>query len=483
MNELSQQPAPAGPAVELAPATGLAALWRDIRMAIRGVEHDYTSGSIGRAILLLAIPMVLEMVMESVFVVVDVFFVARLGADAVAAVGLTDSVVTLVFAVAIGLSMATIAVVARRIGQKDRAGASMAAVQAILLGVLIAIPIGVLGAVYAGEILALMGASEAVISTGSGFTAVLLGGNVTIMLLFLINAIFRGAGDAAIAMRSLWFANICNIVLDPCLIFGIGPFPTMGVTGAAVATTIGRGLGVVYQLVALWRGSSRISIDRRHLRLDVPVMANLLRISIGGILQFLIATASWLGLVRILALFGSGALAGYTIALRVLIFVVLPSWGMSNAAATLVGQNLGAGQPARAERSVWRASLYNMLFLVVVAVGFIAFPHAIVGVFTDDPVVVPHAVDCLRIISYGFGFYALGMVMVQAFNGAGDTMTPTIINFFCYWLFQIPLAYVLAVPLGFEARGVYIAILLSESLLAVVGILVFRRGRWKRRQV
>jgi putative MATE family efflux protein len=461
----------------------LAALWRDLREAIKGSEQEFTEGSFSRAIILLAIPMVLEMVMESVFAVVDVFFVAKLGADAVAAVGLTESIITLVYAVAMGLSMAATATVARRIGEKDRQGAVVTAVQVIALGMIVSLPITIIGLVFAPKILTLMGASKEIIAIGSGYTAVMLAGNVTIMLLFLINAIFRGAGDAAIAMRVLWVANGINIVLDPCLIFGLGPFPELGVTGAAVATNIGRGIGVLYQLHALFRGPGRIQLDRAALKLSPAVMLQLLRVSLGGVFQILIATASWVGLTRIVAMFGSAALAGYTIAIRIIVFSILPSWGLSNAAATLVGQNLGAKKPERAEKSVWLTGFSNMVFLIGVGLVFILYAERLVAIFTSDPNVVPYAVECLRIVSYGYLFYAYGMVVVQAFNGAGDTYTPTLINLGCYWLVQIPLAYVLAMPLQAGATGVFIAITVAESLLAVVGILIFRRGKWKEKKV
>ncbi len=458
-------------------------VWRDLREAIHGSQQDYTEGSLSRAILLLAVPMVLEMMMESLFAVVDVFFVARLGAEAVAAVGITESLDTLVFALAIGLSMSTTAMVARRIGEKDNAGAATAAVQAIILGTLLSVPVAILGVVFASDLLRAMGAEESIVTIGAGYTRWMLGGNVTIMLLFLINAVFRGAGDAAIAMRVLWVANFLNIVLDPCFIFGLGPFPEMGVTGAAVATNIGRGVGVLYQLYALGRSRSRIDVSRAQLRLDFEVMWRLIRVSVGGILQFLVATASWLGLVRIVAIFGSAALAGYTIALRIIVFAILPSWGLGNAAATLVGQNLGAAKPDRAERAVWISGVCNMIFLGLIAIVFIFFARPLVLLFSHDPEVVVFGVDCLRYISYGYIFYAYGMVMVQAFNGAGDTNTPTWINLGCYWFFQIPLAYLLAMPVGMGAQGVFLAIMISESTLALVAIVLFRRGRWKERKI
>jgi putative MATE family efflux protein len=454
-----------------------------VREAIGGSKQDFTRGGIPRAIFLLAVPMVLEMSMESLFGVVDVFFVAKLGADAVAIVGITESLLTLVFAVALGLSMATTAIVARRTGEKDPEGAAVATAQSILIGAVVSTPIGLIAIVYSKTVFGLMGASPNVIALGSRYAAIVLGSNITVMLLFLINAAFRGAGDASVAMRALWLANIINIILDPCLIFGIGPVPAMGVTGAAVATSIGRGVGVAYQLYVLARGRSRIRIARRHMRLHLPVMSRMVRVSLGGIFQYFVATASWLGLVRIVAEFGDAALAGYTIAIRVIIFAILPSWGMSNAAATLVGQNLGAGNPSRAERSVWLTAISNMIFLGCVTVLFLMSAESLIALFSSDPRVISFGVDCLRFVSYGYVFYACGMVMVQAFNGAGDTFTPTIINLSCYWLFQIPLAYTLAMKAGLGARGVFLAIAVSESIIAVVGVLAFRRGRWKQERV
>ena len=454
-----------------------------LREAVVGSEQDFTKGSINRTIVLLSVPMILEMMMESLFGVVNILYVARLGAESIATVGLTESMLTIIFGIAMGLSMATTATVARRTGEGDAEGAAVAAVQAIMLGVLTSLPVAVAGVMYAPALLRVMGAEEGVIASGSTYAAIILGGNVCIMLLFLINAIFRGAGDAAVAMRSLWIANLVNIVLDPCLIFGLGPFPELGVTGSAIATTIGRSTGVVYQLWILLGGKSRVKVTRAHLRLDPAVMLRLLRISLGGMFQFLVATASWLGLTRIVAIFGSHALAGYTLSLRIIIFALLPSWGMANAAATLVGQNLGAGQPERAERSVWRAGLSNMIFLGEVALVFVVFAERIIGLFTGDAGVVAYGVSSLRLLSYGYIFYAYGMVMVQAFNGAGDTFTPTMINLGCYWLFQIPLAYALAIPFDLGATGVFAAIPVSESLLTIVAVIFFRRGRWKTQKV
>jgi MATE family, multidrug efflux pump len=427
--------------------------------------------------------MVAEMVMESVFAIADIFWVSKLGADAVATVGITESMLALIYAVAIGVSIGATATVARRTGEKDPEGAASAAVQAIALGIALAVPIGITGALLAPKLLAFMGGSPALVATGWRYTAIMLGGNVVIMLLFLINAIFRGAGDAAIAMRVLWFANILNIVLGPCFIFGLGPFPKLGVTGAALATTIGRGTGVLFQLWTLWRGRGRVVIRRRHLKLDPAVMLRMLRLSGNAMFQVLIGTASWIGLVRIISAFGSAALAGYTIGIRIIVFAILPSWGMSNAAATMVGQSLGAGKPDRAERSVWIAGFYNMIFLGVVGLAFVVGAPVLVRFFTSDPEVVPYGVACLRYVSYGFLFYAYGMVLTQAFNGAGDTWTPTWLNLFVFWLWEIPLAYILANVLGWGPRGVFIAITVAFSTLAVASAAVFRRGRWKLKKV
>jgi len=451
--------------------------------AVRGSRQDFTEGPLGRAVFLLAVPMVMEMALESIFAVVDVFWVSKLGADAVATVGLTESMLALVYALAVGLSIGAAATVARRIGEHDPERAARTAVQAIALGVAVAVPIGIAGAALAPRLLAVMGASPAVLASGSGFTRVMLGGNIVIVLLFLINAVFRGAGDAAVAMRVLWLANVVNLILDPCLIFGLGPFPRLGVTGAAVATTTGRGLGVLFQLYLLFRGHGRIRLRREALRLMPDVMWRLLCVSGTGVFQALVGTASWIGLVRILSGFGSAALAGYTIALRVIIFALLPSWGLSNAAATMVGQNLGAKKPERAEKAVYLAGLYNVIFLGVVGLFFVLFAGPLVRLFTSDPDVVPFGVDGLRIVSCGFLFYAWGMVIVQSFNGAGDTWTPTVINLFCFWLLEIPLAWVLARPAGLGPRGVFLAITIAFSTLAVVGVVVFRRGRWKEKKV
>jgi putative MATE family efflux protein len=457
--------------------------WSSVREALRGSHQDFTTGNLNRAILLLAIPMVMEMVLESLFAVVDVFWVGRLGADAVATVGLTESLLSLVMAIGFGLSLSTTAMVARRIGEKDPAGAAVAGVQAIVIGLVIAAVIGAPCLFYAPDLLRLMGASPQVVTVGSGYARIALGGSAAIMMLFLNNAIFRGAGDAAIAMRLLWVSNIINLVLDPCLIFGWGPFPKLGVTGAALATFTGRSIGVLYQFYRLLRGTERIRILRSQIHLNFSVLLRLLRVSLTGILQFAIAHTSWIGLVRIVSIFGSAALAGYTIAIRILIFVLMPSWGLSNAAATLVGQNLGAKQPERAETSVWRTGLYNMIFLGVIGVFFVIFAEPVIRLFTNDPLVIPLAVSCLRILSYGNIGYAYGMVMLQAFNGAGDTVTPTIVNFFGFWLLEIPLAYFLAIPFRLHSNGVFWSIVIAEGFIAAAGIVLFKRGRWKRQQI
>jgi len=458
-------------------------LWASVREAVRGSHQDFTDGNLNRAILLLAVPMVLEMVLESLFAVVDVFWVGRVGANAVATVGLTESMLLLVFAVGMGLSLSTNAMVARRIGEKNPEGAAMAGVQAIFLGLATSAIVGLPCLFLAPRLLRLMGATPEIVAVGSGYARIALGGSGVVLLLFLNNAIFRGAGDAAVAMRLLWVSNIINLILDPCLIFGWGPFPRLGVTGAALATFTGRGVGVLYQFYRLLHGTERIRVLRRQIRLDPRVLARLFRLSLTGITQFVIAQTSWIGLVRIVSLFGAAAVAGYTIAIRIVIFVILPSWGLSNAAATLVGQNLGAKRPDRAETSVWRTGLYNMLFLGSVGVVFMLFARPLVGLFTNDPSVAPMAASCLRIVSYGNIGYAYAMVMLQAFNGAGDTLTPTILNLFGFWLFEIPLAYWLAIRQGFESSGVYFAIVIAEGTVALASILVFKRGRWKQLQI
>jgi putative MATE family efflux protein len=458
-------------------------MWSTLREALRGTTIDYTTAPVGRAVILLAVPMVVEMAMESIFAVADVFWVARLGADAVATVGLTESMMTLIYTAAMGLSIGATALVARRTGEHDREGASRAAGQSILLGLFVAAGIALVSAPFASTLLRIMGGSEELIRSGSGFTRIMLGGNATVLLLFLLNAVFRGAGDAAIAMRVLVLGNALNIVLGPCFIFGLGPFPEMGVAGAAVATNIGRGTAVLYQIATLVRGGGRVHVGLRHLRFDFATMRTVLRLSGLGTIQILIGTASYIGLVRIISIFGSGALAGYTIGIRIIIFALLPAFGLSNAAATMVGQNLGANRPDRAEQAVWTAARYNMVFLGSVGLVFLVGAHFITGLFTSDPQVQPYAASCLRIVSLGFVFYACGMVLTSSFNGAGDTWTPTYINLFVFWLFEIPLAWVLATRTDFRAHGVFIALTVSYSMLAVVSALLFRRGKWKTRKL
>ncbi len=457
---------------------------KTLREAIKGSHHqDYTEGPIGRSLVLLAIPMVLETVLESVFAVVDVFFVARLGADAVATIALTETIETLVYAVSLGLGIGVTATVARRIGEKDPDGAARAAVQAIALGILVAIGIAAVGVTQAPRLLALMGGSPTVQAEGAAFTRVIMGGNVAVLLLFLINAIFRGAGDAAIAMRSLWIANAFNIVLGPCLIFGFGPFPQLGLVGAAIGTTTGRSIGVLYQLTQLARTDGRIAIRREHLALDWAVMGRLLRISGSGILQMLIGMTSWIGLVRVVATFGSPVLAGYGIAIRVIVFALLPAWGLSNAAATMVGQALGALKPDRAEQAVWLAGRYAVIVLGVVGLVFAVFAGPIVAIFTHEPEVASVGTICLRVVGIGFAFFAYGMTLSSAFNGAGDTWTPTWLGLFCFWLFEVPLAWVLARPLGLGPTGAFLAITVAFATYAVAAVVLFRRGRWKARVV
>jgi putative MATE family efflux protein len=450
-----------------------------LRDSLRENETDYTTGKISRALGLLAIPMMLEMSMESVFAVVDIAFVSRLGTDAIAAVGITEALITVLYAVAVGLGMGITAMVSRRIGAKERVAAARVTGQAIWVGAGLSMLIGIPGAIYAADMLRLMGATASVIDTGAGFAAVLLGGSASIIYLFLLNAAFRGAGDATVALRSLWLANGINIVLDPCLIFGLGPFPEMGVTGAAVATTIGRSTGVIYQLWYLFNGRGRLQFHFENLALAPRVMARMLVISIGGVGQFLIATSSWIIVMRIVALYGSTAVAAYTIGLRIFEFIWLPSWGLGNAAATLVGQNLGAGKPDRAKRSTWYAVRYNTVFMTSIGVVLVVFAPNITGWFSADPDVLRYGTSCLRILAIGIPMYAIGMIMTQALNGAGDTTTPTVINFVCFWVLQIPLAYWLATDMSFGPQGVFYAIVVAESLMTILAVIVFRRGKWQ----
>lgn len=457
----------------------IAQFFNYFKIAVSGKEQDFTTGSIRKAVFMLSIPMILEMLMESIFAIVDIFYVSKVSVNAVATIGLTESVITLVYAVAIGLSMAATAIVARRIGEKDREGASKAAVQVIFLGVFVATIISIIGLLYPKEILQLMGGEPELIAEGYGYTQVLLGGNVTIMLLFLINAIFRGAGDASIAMWALVLSNGLNIILDPMFIFGFGPIPAYGVEGAAIATTIGRGTAVIFQLLVLFYGWSKIKVGFKDLVLRIAILINLIKVSIGGIGQFLIGTSSWVILMRIMSEFGSEVLAGYTIAIRVMMFTLMPAWGMSNAAATLVGQNLGAQKPERAEKSVWKTGKYCAIFMGLVSVIYLAYAPQIISWFTLEAEVVKNGALCLRIIAAGYIFYGYGMVVINSFNGAGDTKTPTYINFICFWLFQLPFAYLMALTFNFGPIGVFMAITLAEVLIAIIGIIWFKKGNWK----
>ena len=451
----------------------------DLGQAISGAEYDFTKGNLSRAVLLLSVPMVLEMIMESVFAIVDIYFVSRLGADAVATVGITESVITLVYTVAIGLSMATTAMVSRRIGEGNRDAASRTGFQAVALALLLSLVIAVPGVIYAERILELMGAGQEIVENYSGYMKWMLGGNTVIMLLFVINAVFRSAGDAFLSMRVLWLGNLINIVLDPCLILGLGPFPELGVTGAAIATNIGRGIAVLYQIYILFFGRSRIRITRAHITFRPRILLKLLKLGAGGMGQFFIATSSWIIMMRIVSEFGASVVAGYTIAIRLVVFALLPSSGISNAAATLVGQNLGAKQPQRAEQSVWLTGKVNTVILTVIGVLFIAWPESFLRFFIHDPEVISAGVQSLRIISAGFLFYGLGMVLVNSFNGAGDTATPTWINFICFWIIEIPLAWLLAIVFGWNEKGVFYSIIIAESLLTIISFLIFRKGNWK----
>ena len=447
--------------------------------AFLGKQQDFTKGSIRKAIFMLAIPMILEMLMESIFALVDIIYVSQVSVNAVATVGLTESVLTLVYAIAIGLSMAATAVVASRIGEKNRDGANQTAVQVIFLGIFTSLIISAIGIFYSKEILSLMGGEASLIAEGSGYTKILLGGNITVMLLFLINAIFRGAGNASIAMWTLILSNGLNIILDPIFIFGFGPIQAYGVEGAAIATTIGRGTAVLVQLIILFYGVGKIKILFKDLIIRVSVMLNLIKVSLGGIGQFLIGTSSWVFLMRIMSEFGSEVLAGYTIAIRIMMFTLMPAWGLSNAAATLVGQNLGAKKPERAEKSVWMTGKYAGIFMGIVSLVYIFFASTFLSWFSDNEVVVKNGALCLQIMAAGYVFYGYGMVVIQSFNGAGDTKTPTYINFICFWLFQLPIAYLFAIWLDFGPIGVFISITLAEVLIAVIGILLFKKGKWK----
>ncbi|MBK8148737.1 MAG: MATE family efflux transporter [Acidobacteria bacterium] len=459
------------------------AFWPVVREAFSGSNRDLTKGSLAVAIFILSVPMIIEMFAESLFAIFDIFFVAHLGADAVAIVGLTESMMALVYAVAFGLAIGATATVARRIGEKDKDGAAKTATHVLYLGVIVSILMSIPGIILAPQIFKLLGAEPQVLEQGVPFMRIMLGGNAVVVFIFLLNAIFRGVGDAAIAMRVLWFANLLNIILAPCFIFGVWIFPELGVTGAAVGTTIGRGAGVLYALWFLFRGEKRFEIRAEHWQFDGSLLVKIVKLSGTAVFQFLIGTASWSILVRVIAGFGSAAIAGYIIGLRVIVFALLPALGLSNAAATLVGQNLGAGKPERAEKAVWTAAFFNAAFYGALGLFFIFLAGPIVRIFTEEAVVSNYAVDCLRIISYGFVFYGFGMVLETSFNGAGDTWTPTMINLFIFWIFEIPLAYVLAYSFELGPQGVFWAITIAFSLLAVVSALLFRRGKWKLKKV
>ncbi|MGQ0704437.1 MAG: MATE family efflux transporter [Gemmatimonadales bacterium] len=465
-----------GPQVAELPSESL---WGGLKKAIRGSETDYTQIGIGRAVFLLAVPMILELVMESTFAVVDIYFVGSLGPSAVATVGLTETYLFLLYSIGIGLAMGVTAIVARRIGEKQRNEAAVTAVQAILIAALASVPFALAGIFFAKDLLAVMGADQWALSHGYRYTQWMLGGNAVIMLLFVINAIFRGAGDPAQAMWVLWIANACNIVLDPVLILGLGPFPALGIEGAAIATNVGRGVGVLTQIYLLFRGGRHLRLLRAHLVVHWQTIASIARTSLGGVGQMIVGMTSWIFVMRIIATFGSQAVAGATIALRIMMFSLMPAWGMSNAVATLVGQNLGAQKPDRAERAVWVTGFWNMLFLIGVAIGYFLFSDGLVGIFTDDPGVVAIGAQWLTIVSYSYFVYAWWMVSVQAFNGAGDTMTPTKINLVFFWLFQIPLAYLMANTVGLETKGVFWAIFISETSVGLFTLWLFTRGRWK----
>lgn len=455
-------------------------LFHFIKDSIKGSQEDFTKGSMRRAVFMLAIPMILEMCMESVFAVVDIFFVGRLGKDAAATVGLTEAFLMIIYSIAIGLSMAATAMVARRVGEKNIEEASRSAMQAVILALVCTVVISVLGLIFAEEILRLLDAPETVLAIGVPYARTMLGGCVVIIMLFLINGIFRGAGDAGIAMRSLWLANICNIILCPVLIFGWGPVPALGLTGAAVATTTGRGIGVCYQAFHLIKGKGLLNIKLSHCVPKVQILKSLINVATTSTLQFLISTASWLFLARIIAGFGSNAIAGYTIALRIISFFILPAWGLSNAAATLVGQNLGAKEPDRAEKSVWITAKYNMIFMAIVTVIFVFFAKPIVSAINNEPEVVAVAIQALQIVSLGYIAYGLGMVLMNAFNGAGDSRTPTYINLAGFWGFQIPLAYILAIYFDLGPKGVFLAIVIAETALTIATYLIFKKGYWKK---
>ena len=457
--------------------------WRTFLEAIHGTERDYTEGPVGKSVILLGIPMVLEMVMESVFAITDIFFVGHLGPQATATIGLTESLLTLVYTVAFGLSIGATAMMARRVGEHDLEGAANTAVQTLVISAVVSFIIGVTGVIFAPELLALMGATPDVVAYGTGYMRIMFGGNFVILLLFLGNAIFRGAGDGAIAMRALWLANGLNLLLVPAFVNGFLFIPPMGVAGAGLATTICRGIGAIYTLSHLYRGIGRVKVERRHVKVMPDLIWRITKLSGAGTLQVFIGTASWIGLVRVMSTFGAEAVAGYTIGFRIILFALFPAMGLGNAAATMVGQSLGAKKPERAEKAVWIAGLYNFAFLGFMGVLFLIFAPTIISWFTTDAVVAGYATSCLRVVSSGFLFYAFGMVISQSFNGAGDTWTPTWINLVCFWAFEIPGAYILSTTLGLGPQGVFLSVTLAFSLLAVISAVIFRRGTWKTKTV
>jgi len=454
-------------------------LWGDLKDALAGKEVDYTKEKINRSIFLLSIPMILEMLMESVFAIVDIFFVSKISAGAVAIVGFTESLLTIIYAISFGIATAATALVSRRIGENNAKESSVAAFQAILTGLFLSIIISVFGIIYYNNLLVLMGANSYLINEYSGYTFFMLSGNITIMLLFIINAIIRSSGDAALSMKVLWLANIINIVLDPCLIFGWGPFPQLGVTGAAIATNIGRGIAVLFQIYLLFSGKYRVKLNLSSLKIDFKVIFQIIKLSLGSIGQNIIATSSWIGLMRIAATFGSEVVAGYTIGIRIILFTIMPMAGLANAASTLVGQNLGAKNPNRAEKSAMLAAKYNFIFFAIVAILFVVIPDFWVKLLTSDAIIVENATNCLKIVSYGMIMYGIGMVMMNSINGAGDTLTPTYITLFAFWLLEIPLAYLLAITFDFKESGIYYAIVFSESILTIIAFIVFKKGKWK----
>ncbi|MCZ8345804.1 MAG: MATE family efflux transporter [Leptospiraceae bacterium] len=454
-------------------------IWSALKEALKGSEADYTKIGINKAIFLLSVPMILELVLESVFAVVDIYFVGGLGASAIATVGLTETYLFILYSIAMGLSMAVTAIIARRIGEGERLEAGKSAFQAILVGAIASLPFAIIGLFYSKELMQIMGADEWTLTHGTAYTKWMLGGNIVIVLIFVINAIFRGAGDAAIAMRVLWISNGLNIILDPLFIYGWGPIPAMGIEGAAIATNVGRAVGVFIQLLMLWKGGKHIQILKSHIKMDWQVISVILKASIGGIGQMIVAMTTWIFLMRIIAEFGSKAVAGSTIALRIMMFTMMPAWGMSNAVATLVGQNLGAGHPDRAERSVWVTGFWNMIFLILVSVFYLFYSENLIQLFSSDLEVIQIGASWLKIISYSYFVYAWWMVATQAFNGSGDTLTPTKINLVFFWMIQIPLAFTLSKGLNFGYIGVFWAIMISETLVGLFTFWLFTKGKWK----